>query len=169
MAKNSLTKQFKLRIARVLILFCFSPPPSFLIPLSIVINSCYSWNICPHSSHICMPVMSLFRPHSHGFFWLIQSAYSSSPCLFHAEGRLEVNMSEVSLEDVERSLLEKDPSISIGGYWKPKDCLPRWKVSVDETLLKKDCSLWNTQTDEGGTHIMQMLPCRAWGFNMKMI
>lgn len=46
-------------------------------------------------------------------------------------------MSEVSLEDVERSLLEKDPSISIGGYWKPKDCLPRWKVSVDETLLKK--------------------------------
>lgn len=52
-----------------------------------------------------------------------------------AEGRLEVNMTEVSLEDVERSLLEKEPSIAPGGYWKPKDCLPRWKVSADETLF----------------------------------
>lgn len=43
-------------------------------------------------------------------------------------------MSEVSLEEVERSLLEKDPSIAPGGYWKPKDCLPRWKASVDERL-----------------------------------
>lgn len=44
-------------------------------------------------------------------------------------------MSEVSLEAVERFLLQKDPSIAPGGYWKPKDCLPRWKASVDETLL----------------------------------
>lgn len=46
----------------------------------------------------------------------------------HTAGRLEVNMSEVSLEDVERSLLESDPGLTLGGYWKPKDCLPRWKV-----------------------------------------
>lgn len=51
-----------------------------------------------------------------------------SPFLPGAEGRLEVNMNEVSLEEVERSLLEKDPSMAWGGYWKPKDCLPRWKV-----------------------------------------
>lgn len=44
-------------------------------------------------------------------------------------------MSEVSLEKVERSLLEGEPSITLGGHWKPTDCLPRWKVSVDETLL----------------------------------
>lgn len=53
----------------------------------------------------------------------------------HKEGKLEVNMTEVSLGEVERSLLEKDPTIVPGGYWKPKDCLPRWKVSVDETLV----------------------------------
>lgn len=51
-----------------------------------------------------------------------------SPFLPGSEGRLEVNMNEVSLEEVERSLLEKDPSMARGGYWKPKDCLPRWKV-----------------------------------------
>lgn len=45
-------------------------------------------------------------------------------------------MSEVSLEEVERSLLEEEPSIAPGGYWKPKDCLPRWKVSVNGTLFK---------------------------------
>lgn len=55
----------------------------------------------------------------------------SSP--MHTEGRLEVNMTEVSLGEVERSLLEKDPTIAPGGYWKPKDCLPRWKVSVNGT------------------------------------
>lgn len=62
-------------------------------------------------------------------------------CLFvsftttFTEGMLKVNMSMVSLEEVERSLLEKEPSIALGGYWKPRDCLPRWKVSVGETLL----------------------------------
>lgn len=45
-------------------------------------------------------------------------------------------MSEVSLEEVERSLLEGEPSMAPGGYWKPKDCLPRWKVSEDVTFLK---------------------------------
>lgn len=52
-------------------------------------------------------------------------------CLFlpHSEGRLEVNMSEISLEDIERSSLEREPSMAPGGFWKPKDCLPRWKVS----------------------------------------
>ncbi|KAF0036185.1 hypothetical protein F2P81_011497 [Scophthalmus maximus] len=46
------------------------------------------------------------------------------------KGRLEVNMSEVSLEEVERSLLESEPNMAPGGYWKPKDCLPRWKVAI---------------------------------------
>lgn len=52
------------------------------------------------------------------------------PFLPGAGGRLEVNMNEVSLEEVERSLLERDPSVAPGGYWKPKDCLPRWKVHI---------------------------------------
>ncbi|TKS77712.1 Beta-1,4-galactosyltransferase 5 [Collichthys lucidus] len=47
----------------------------------------------------------------------------------YMKGRLEVNMSEISLEEVERSLLEEE-SIAPGGYWKPKDCLPRWKVAI---------------------------------------
>ena len=54
-------------------------------------------------------------------------------------------MSEVSLEDVERSLLEGEPNVVPGGYWKPKDCLPRWKVSVDVSLLE-------------GLNTLQMLP-----------
>lgn len=37
-------------------------------------------------------------------------------------------MSEVSLEEMESSLLEVQPGITMGGYWKPQDCLPRWKV-----------------------------------------
>ncbi|XP_075884645.1 beta-1,4-galactosyltransferase 5 [Nelusetta ayraudi] len=46
------------------------------------------------------------------------------------KGMLKVNMTMVSLEEVERSLLEKEPSIALGGYWKPRDCLPRWKVAI---------------------------------------
>ena len=49
---------------------------------------------------------------------------------------MHVNMSEVSLEEVSRSLLEREPTMASGGFWKPKDCLPRWKVSVDVILLK---------------------------------
>ncbi|XP_046896952.1 beta-1,4-galactosyltransferase 5 [Hypomesus transpacificus] len=45
-------------------------------------------------------------------------------------GRLQVNMSEVSLEEVERVLLAAEPSLSPGGYWKPQDCVPRWKVAI---------------------------------------
>ncbi|KAJ0064174.1 hypothetical protein NL108_001468, partial [Boleophthalmus pectinirostris] len=58
---------------------------------------------------------------------------ASQPCperLPSMMGRIEVNMSEVSLEEVERSLLEVQPGITMGGYWKPQDCLPRWKVAI---------------------------------------
>lgn len=71
---------------------------------------------------------------------LVACSGSNTICLFflslsffppaHVEGRLEVNMNEVSLEEVERSLVEGDPGMAPGGNWKPKDCLPRWKVSV---------------------------------------
>ncbi|XP_066527704.1 beta-1,4-galactosyltransferase 5 [Hoplias malabaricus] len=46
------------------------------------------------------------------------------------KGLLEVDMSEVSLEQVERDLQEADPSLGLGGHWKPKDCIPRWKVAI---------------------------------------
>ncbi|XP_024240914.1 beta-1,4-galactosyltransferase 5 [Oncorhynchus nerka] len=46
------------------------------------------------------------------------------------KGRLEVNMSEMALEDVERVLLNAEPSMTLGGYWKPRDCVPRWKVAI---------------------------------------
>ncbi|XP_016891438.1 beta-1,4-galactosyltransferase 5 isoform X2 [Cynoglossus semilaevis] len=46
------------------------------------------------------------------------------------KGRMLVNMSEVSLEEVETSLLEAEPSTAPGGFWKPTDCLPRWKVAI---------------------------------------
>lgn len=50
-----------------------------------------------------------------------------SSCL--SEGRLKVNISEITLTDVEKLLELIDPSLSLGGHWKPHDCLPRWKVS----------------------------------------
>ncbi|XP_071204997.1 beta-1,4-galactosyltransferase 5 [Salvelinus alpinus] len=46
------------------------------------------------------------------------------------KGRLEVNMSEMALEDVERVLLNAEPSMTLRGYWKPRDCVPRWKVAI---------------------------------------
>ncbi|XP_041711662.1 beta-1,4-galactosyltransferase 5-like isoform X1 [Coregonus clupeaformis] len=46
------------------------------------------------------------------------------------KGRLEVNMSEIALEDVEKVLLNAEPSMTLGGYWKPRDCVPRWKVAI---------------------------------------
>lgn len=69
------------------------------------------------------------------------------------EGRLNVNMSMVSLEEVERSLLEKEPSIAPGGYWKPKDCLPRWKVGVNQPLPQgAGHTHGRREGEEGGAH-----------------
>ncbi len=41
---------------------------------------------------------------------------------------MKVNMSEIDLNKVERLLKKEDSSLSLGGHWKPHDCLPRWKV-----------------------------------------
>lgn len=77
---------------------------------------------------------------------------------------LKVNMSMVSLEEVERSLLEREPSIALGGYWKPKDCLPRWKVSAGETLLgasrRGEYTRW-TGVGHGGRVVSVSLSCRG--------
>lgn len=45
---------------------------------------------------------------------------------FLAEGQMEVNMTEVPMEEIELKLKRLD--IQFGGHWKPKDCKPRWKV-----------------------------------------
>ncbi|XP_048840232.1 beta-1,4-galactosyltransferase 5 isoform X1 [Brienomyrus brachyistius] len=46
------------------------------------------------------------------------------------KGRVDVNMSEVALSEVQRSLLLEDRSLALGGHWKPHDCMPRWKVAI---------------------------------------
>ncbi|KAJ8265348.1 hypothetical protein COCON_G00144470 [Conger conger] len=46
------------------------------------------------------------------------------------KGPVDVNMSEIALEEVERSLLEGDHSLASGGHWKPHDCVARWKVAI---------------------------------------
>lgn len=85
----------------------------------------------------------LFSPPRSWPFLLHDCCLTPSHSLFppRTEGRLEVNMSEISLEEVERSLLEGKPNIAPGGYWKPTDCLPRWKVSAHwkKTIL---CVMW---------------------------
>lgn len=32
--------------------------------------------------------------------------------------------------DAIHELFSKDPTIKLGGHWKPSDCVPRWKVGV---------------------------------------
>lgn len=153
--KNCLTKQLKLEIVVLFktltsVFFPLLPPFPYRFQLSFFVMSFrISFPLSPLTLTISLFFLSL--------------CFSS---LTHAEGRLEVNMSEVSLEAVERFLLQKDPSIASGGYWKPKDCLPRWKASVDETLLtglftEKHWGI-HRWVREGG-HIMQMLPCSVWG------
>lgn len=89
----------------------------FLHVTLIVFTSCLSAERKTLLWHFLPPIISVF--------------YCSFPFFLPlSEGRLEVNMSEISLEEVERSLLEREPTMALGGFWKPKDCLPRWKVSV---------------------------------------
>ncbi|KPP62686.1 beta-1,4-galactosyltransferase 5-like [Scleropages formosus] len=45
-------------------------------------------------------------------------------------GRVQVNMSEVALPDVEKALLLGNARVAPGGHWDPQDCLPRWKVAI---------------------------------------
>ncbi|KAK3542161.1 hypothetical protein QTP86_016441 [Hemibagrus guttatus] len=44
------------------------------------------------------------------------------------KGPIEVNMTEVPIEEIELQL--RKLGIQYGGHWKPKDCRPRWKVAV---------------------------------------
>ncbi|XP_072425836.1 beta-1,4-galactosyltransferase 6 isoform X2 [Chiloscyllium punctatum] len=45
------------------------------------------------------------------------------------KGFIDVNMSEISMEEIQR-LFSQDLEIQYGGHWKPKDCKPRWKVAI---------------------------------------
>lgn len=49
-------------------------------------------------------------------------------CCASAEGPIEINMTEVPVEEVELQL--RQLGIQFGGHWKPKDCKPRWKVPL---------------------------------------
>lgn len=52
---------------------------------------------------------------------------TSLPVLDLPGGFLNVNVSEVSFDEIHR-LFSKDVDIEPGGHWRPKDCKPRWKV-----------------------------------------
>ncbi|XP_039590961.1 beta-1,4-galactosyltransferase 5 [Polypterus senegalus] len=45
------------------------------------------------------------------------------------KGQVDVNMSEITLQEVQQSLL-MNSDIMVGGHWKPVDCTPRWKVAI---------------------------------------
>lgn len=53
----------------------------------------------------------------------------------YTEGPIDVNMSEISMDEIHQ-LFSQDPTIKLGGHWKPSDCLPRWKVSYRKGMLK---------------------------------
>ncbi|XP_023652517.2 beta-1,4-galactosyltransferase 5-like isoform X2 [Paramormyrops kingsleyae] len=59
--------------------------------------------------------------------------HTGQPCpekLPSMRGQIPVNMSEVTMEEVEKALLHEDPGLAPGGRWRPLDCLPRWKVAI---------------------------------------
>lgn len=56
-------------------------------------------------------------------------------CCAIAEGPMEVNMTEVPIEEIELQL--KQLGIQFGGHWKPKDCRPRWKVLLPLAYVTK--------------------------------
>lgn len=63
------------------------------------------------------------------FNWVLVWLGSSIRTLFlfhNLEGPMEINMSEIQMSDIHQ-IFDKD-SMKLGGHWKPKDCVPRWKV-----------------------------------------
>lgn len=48
-------------------------------------------------------------------------------CVPPAEGLIDVNMTEIPMEETELKFA-KFFDIEFGGHWKPKDCVPHWKV-----------------------------------------
>lgn len=49
-----------------------------------------------------------------------------------SEGPIDINMSEIGMDAI-HELFSKDPTIKLGGHWKPSDCVPRWKVGWGQT------------------------------------
>ncbi|XP_010833423.1 PREDICTED: beta-1,4-galactosyltransferase 5 [Bison bison bison] len=45
------------------------------------------------------------------------------------KGPIDINMSEIGMDAI-HELFSKDPTIKLGGHWKPSDCVPRWKVAI---------------------------------------
>ncbi|XP_058418477.1 beta-1,4-galactosyltransferase 5 isoform X2 [Diceros bicornis minor] len=45
------------------------------------------------------------------------------------KGLIDINMSEIGMDYI-HELFSKDPTIKLGGHWKPSDCVPRWKVAI---------------------------------------
>lgn len=50
-------------------------------------------------------------------------------CGCSIEGLIDVNMTEIPMEETELKFT-KFFDIEFGGHWKPKDCIPHWKVGV---------------------------------------
>lgn len=50
-------------------------------------------------------------------------------CVSSIEGLIDVNMTEIPMEETELKFT-KFFGIEFGGHWKPKDCIPHWKVKL---------------------------------------
>lgn len=50
-------------------------------------------------------------------------------CVFSVEGLIDVNMTEIPMEETELKFT-KFFGVEFGGHWKPKDCIPHWKVRL---------------------------------------
>lgn len=50
-------------------------------------------------------------------------------CVGSVEGLIDVNMTEIPMEETELKFT-KFFGVEFGGHWKPKDCIPHWKVRL---------------------------------------
>lgn len=74
-----------------------------------------------------MPLTLLSAGLSYFIFEAKKSIKTILPVLDLPGGFLNVNVSEVSFDEIHQ-LFSKDVDIEPGGHWRPKDCKPRWKV-----------------------------------------
>lgn len=71
--------------------------------------------------------MNFFTACGPNIYCGLTSMLSGSCVLAPSEGLVDVNMTEILLEEVEVKF-SKFFGIQFGGQWRPKDCRPRWKV-----------------------------------------
>ncbi|XP_075925750.1 beta-1,4-galactosyltransferase 6-like isoform X2 [Petromyzon marinus] len=116
-------KKSSRRLLALLFLFSFSSSFMYFIYVAPGIANTYLFVIQARTSEVHRSLGNFYAQ----VIRVGMRAANSS--LNDTEGEMEVNMSEVSMGEVSRQLA-RDMHIEPGGFWRPSDCQPRWKVAI---------------------------------------